>query len=138
MPTQEATTEYHLREHTALRNEIDELVREARTLERWALVAAGGVVVWLYSNHDVSLPAGAYWVPFLLAAACAIRVFHYQINLRHAVAYSKKIEEHFCTVDAVEGWNHFVDGARRNKYSIPSVIFWGLFIVLTALFAVIH
>ena len=91
MPTQEAATEYHLREHTALRNEIDELVREARTLERWALVAAGGVIVWLYSNRDVSLPVGVYWVPFLLAVACAIRVVHYQRNLRHAVAYSKKL-----------------------------------------------
>jgi hypothetical protein len=138
MNTVEATTEFHLKEYEALRVEIDGLLNEARTLERWVLLSIGPVVVWLYSHPDIPLPAGAYWVPFLLASACAVRVRHFQMNVGHAVAYSRELEQFFCSSDSPEGWNHFVDRVRHPKYSVPSVVFWCLLVGLTALFGAFH
>ena len=140
-PTFDQSIEYYLKEHSALREEINELIKDSRTLERWALVSIGAILVWLFSNQQTPYKFWAYWIPFLLSAFCAIRVLFYQSNLGHAVSYSMKLEKLFCTIDGLEGSNHYVEKARSQqwcKYSIPSIVFWSALTGIMAAFAYFH
>lgn len=140
-PNFDQTIEYYLKEHYALRDEINELIKDARSLEKWVLISVGGILMWLFSNQQLAYKFLAFWVPFVLCLFCGFRVFFYQINLKHAVAYSMKLEKLFCTIDGLEGWNHYVEKARSQqwcKYSIPSIVFWCALTVLMAVFAYFH
>jgi hypothetical protein len=140
-PTFDQSIGYYLKEHSALRDEINELIKDARSLERWVLISIGGILIWLFSNQQLADKFLAFWVPAGLCLFCGIRVFFYQINLKHAVAYSMKLEKLFCTIDGLEGWNHYVENARSQKwckYSIPSIVFWSALTGIMVIFACFH
>ncbi len=106
-----ASDEIRIAEYEALRTEIATAVGEARTLERYALVAIGGIYAW-YATKGAGLDEAAWWVPVVLVVMASLRSLALQAAIAHLGGYLWEVEKEHLT-RAPAGWEHH----RREKFS---------------------
>lgn len=126
--------EFHLKEHQTLRNEISDSVKELRTIERYVIVGIGGVWVWLITHPGIPLAALAWWIPFVLAVAGAIRGLALTVVIKRAAEYIRLIENKIERYEGLLGWEAWIK-TRRKLVICSSIAFWIVLVVTTAFVA---
>lgn len=121
--------DFYLKEYQALRNEIENMLSDSRSLERNVVFAVGATWAWL-ATHSDKVPKAIWWLPVFLSALGAFRSWALLKTFGIFSDYIKKIEEVFC-VDGIEGWETF-SGPRKHWISKTGKYFWAA-LVFTSL-----
>jgi len=107
--------DFHRAEFDALRKEIDAAVQEARALDRYALVAVGGIFAWL-AIHAARVPSLAWWIPVLLAFLGFLRSMALLYSINRAGEYIWTLEAALCSAPPL-GWQHYLWSGRAPESS---------------------
>ncbi len=119
-----------LREHEAVRAELDEAVRETRVLEHYALFVAGAIWSWVASIGEGTHPL-LPWLPLLLILFLAFRAFVLTMHIDDLAKYLMKIEQKF-ELSAGLGFEiYFQDRGKAKRFS--AYVFWCLLLVASTL-----
>jgi hypothetical protein len=128
--------DFALQEHSELRAEIRDLIKDSRTLERNVIVGIG--VVWGFLA--LHIPSGwdrwAWWVPVLFAVLGSLRTFGMTRAFRQYGAYLKHVETAFFGADDIEGWENFLLKDGRRALGPTTLLFWILLLLMTAAVAI--
>jgi hypothetical protein len=131
----EKSAEFHLKEYEGLRREINFNEKEARALERYIVVAIGGILTWLASMPKID--RWIWCVPCLLAVLGAVRAFGVNQTWDVYHRYILKLENAFTDADAPGGWEHFLEKEETHNAK-GAVLFWALLIFSAGAVAVLR
>jgi hypothetical protein len=126
---------FFLSEYACLRKEIELLLDDYRSLERYAVVAIGVTWGWLI---DKKTPVWTFTIPCLFAILGAVRAYGIHKAFGELRRYVRTIEAAFLTKDGPLGWEHFHErtGSVKGAY-----LFWSALILSTiglAIFVYFH
>ncbi|MGI9487695.1 MAG: hypothetical protein ACR2RF_17815 [Geminicoccaceae bacterium] len=115
-----------LREHEAVRTELDEAVRETRVLERYALLVTGAIWSWAMSI-DNEFYSWLAWLPLLLILFLAFRAFVLTMHIDDLARYLMKIEKKFELSGGLGFETYFQDRGKVKRFS--AYAFWCLLLI---------
>jgi hypothetical protein len=124
--------EFHLMEYECLRREIEVVLQDTRSLEKYIVVAIGAIWAWL---HSIKTADWMWCIPCLFAILGAIRAFGINKSFGVFHMYILKLEEAYVKTGAPEGWEHFIE-KHDTGYGKGSVLFWTLLILATIVVAI--
>ena len=139
MPTdqyRDRSADFALQEHSELRAEIRDQLREARSLERNILIAIG--VVWAFlASHPIH-DRWPWWFPVLLAALGSYRSYALHKIFRQQAKYLLRIEVLLANPDngGANGWEHFLVNEPR-AWTLTTLIYWALILIATIIVALL-
>lgn len=133
----EQTADFHLKEYDSLRQEIVSSVEEGRRLERYALVIASGVWVWLLTHPHIQLPLITWWIPFLFTCLGGIRAYTQLKNIQLMAEYIQILETMFCRNDEANGWQTYLLTKHRTdpdklRFRQSAIVYWATLFLVTA------
>jgi hypothetical protein len=118
---------FFLDEYTALRKEIEIFLSEARSLERYTIIACGLIWGWLITNRNSNW---VLWsIPAALTAVSFIRGLAVRRHFADLKRYIKKTEDHF----DVKGWEHRPPSWLHLSIGVTELLISSLLFVLSVL-----
>lgn len=143
LPLIKEQKEHVLREWEKLNTELEKLLAETRSREKYSITILAGVASWALLHEKTAkepLPDDALriisWIPIISTALFAISVLALYFNILWIGDYLKKIETYFLGKnDYGFGWEN--DFKKTNKWHLfvwTTVIIWAVQIVLAILF----
>lgn len=124
--------EFHLKEYECLRREIEVILQDTRSLEKYIVVTIGAIWAWL---HSIKSADWMWCIPCVFAILGATRAFGINKSFEVFHAYILKLEESFSKTGTPEGWEHFLE-THDTGFSKGSVLFWVLLILSTIIVAI--
>src|SRR5262245_41875510 len=126
--------DFLLKEFERLRVEMDESVKETRSLERNAVIASGAIWAWALVHPRV-IPGVSFYVllsiPTIIVALSALRAWALQ---RHIIAMSKylaNVEKAFILPPCL-GWERrFDESTEKTIKSLSAFLFWAILLLFT-------
>ena len=117
---------FHLQEHSLLRNEILEIVRDIRTMQRALAAGLGLYFAWFFSNAEdlrAIILTVAVWLPFLVCVLFRVNMGKRVEALRTTAQYLQRVESRYADPE-LEGWeNHLVE-TRRDDCEANMALPW--------------
>ncbi len=130
--SEEWNEEFLRKEFELVRHEMDESVKESRSLERYALTLTGGIWAWLAvskAEYHISFPAAA-WLPALLVAFFFFRAAVISQHVKDIGDHLIEIEKAFQVPETL-GWEQMYKKCY-GKFKRASVyIFWFILLLVT-------
>lgn len=118
------TQEFVLAEYSAIRSELEEAVRETRSLERFALIALGTIWSWVLASAKPGREL-VLWLPALLIAFLGFRASELIKHIEFIGSYLAKVEATFSLPHGLGFEQNFlprVHDKRRTTYLFWSVL----------------
>jgi len=111
------------KEFEALRKQVDQMLGEMLTTERWLVVTCAAIWSWLSLNQGARPPTLFYWAPAILCLLCGLRVLGIHFTVLRIGRYIRQLEMLLYSSHK-RGWEH--SAARRNllALSIGGYLFW--------------
>ena len=132
------TTDFHMQEHSLLRNRVEEQIKAIHDLERYSV---GGIVLvfaWLSTSHAQLGDAQYVW--FLPPVFCGLAWYRAGAlgkKLGRLAEYIQILEAHLLSESTrVVGWETFMAKERPTGEKASRKIFWACLFVLTLVFSV--
>ena len=129
----EMKEQFLLQEAAATRELIRTSIAEARTLERYCLVATAGVWTWLLTKAQSETVSLGYWIPLAVACLALIRVAALYFDVGRAAKYLRDVEIVFLKGEVPEGWETRVNPTDKTRLPIAAGLFWALLLLATLL-----
>ena len=108
----ETQREFLLKEHDALRREVEATLSEQENLTRNVPVAAGAITAWLCTQHMLqSWGYVAWYIPAAVLTFGALRAAIIGGIFTEISEYLRGVEDEFHLPSDARGWEHF----RRDK-----------------------
>jgi hypothetical protein len=120
--------EFCLKEYEALRKEVEWLLQDYRTLERYAIVAVGVSWAWLF-HEQKTVPVWAWWFPVLFAVLGGVRAYGILKAFKALGKYLKTVEDFFYKEGGPSGWEH--REKKGSSTSLAAGTFWAILIAAT-------
>ena len=128
-----------MEEYRSLRGQLDDEVKEARDLERYALIGIGLIFSWLASlENPTPMVTPAWLFPPLLAIMGWVRARSIMRHIDQVAGYVRKIEAHvYGAGGEIIGWETTVAQSKK-AHSSPGLaasqrLFWQVVIVFSLL-----
>ncbi len=138
-PSQE---DYLLRESNKLNSEVEKLLEETRSREKYSLTIIAAVAVWIFTNAsetDVLLLRMVSLIPILTTILFGFSVKYLYKNIKWTGIYLKRIEDYFLggardDKDNLWGWEKYFDSEnKKGKFVRVTVVSWILQLLLAVL-----
>jgi hypothetical protein len=135
--------EHVIREWEKLNKELEKLMAETRSREKFSITIIAGVASWaLVHAHTATepLPPDALyiisWIPLISTLLFAISVFTLYRNIIWIGDYLAKIEDYFLgDNDFSFGWEkYFTKTNKRHLFVGTTIIIWAVQLVFAILF----
>jgi hypothetical protein len=127
--------EFLLKEFERLRIEIDDSVKETRTLERNAVISSGAIWAWALVNSGNVKGASLYillWLPVIIVAFSMFRAWALHRHLWAMGEYLAEVAKAFVLPLGL-GWEQrFAQSTDKTK-SQSATVFWIILLFITAL-----
>ena len=127
--------EFLLKEFERLRIEIDDSVKETRTLERNAVISSGAIWAWALVKTGTVTGASLYillWLPVVIVSFSAFRAWALHRHLLSMGKYLAEVEKAFVLPGGL-GWEQrFAQSTGKTK-SLSATVFWVCLLFITAL-----
>lgn len=129
VPANNQTTDFLIKEYESLRTEMNEAVKETRTIERHAVIAIGIIWSWLALTENAPYRQ-LIWLPLIIVLFSAYRAYGLTAHIDTIAKYLTKIESFFITLDDDLGFelNH---SAALTAKRFSAYIFWILLCAMT-------
>jgi len=113
----EAQREFLLREHEALRREVEATLSEQESLTRIVPVGAGAITAWLFT-HPILQSWGyiAWYIPAAVLTFGALRAAIIGGIFVELSEYLRGVEDEFHLPSRAPGWEHFRDQKRKGWF----------------------
>jgi hypothetical protein len=125
-------TDFHKEEYQSLRKEIEASVREARDLEKYALLATAAVWTWLAAKGRHVTNPQFNWIPAVIVILAIVRSVALLLSIRKIAAYIQTVEAEFAC-HPPKGWETFVGNPRDHSIWMSSAVFWLCLLIATCL-----
>ena len=96
-------------EYRSLRGQIDYLIRDITSLERWAVIVSGALWSWL-ATRGSDLPLPTYWCPLAMTFLFGLRALGLYTQIDTTGRYLRDLEG--CLPRGAPRWEHFL---QKNK-----------------------
>ncbi len=121
--------EFLRKEFELVRHEMDESVKESRSLERYALTLTGGIWAWLAVNsQEHPVHPYAVWLPLLLVFLFFLRAVALYLHTNDIADHLKDTEKLAFNVPFHLGWEQ----KFKEKGKFKRATFWLFWILLLA------
>lgn len=124
------TPDFLLQEYEAIRREMDQAVTETRTLERYALVAVGGIWSWIVAKGEPQYDA-LKWLPALLVVFLAFRALVLTKHVDFIANYLTEVEKSFALPERLGFETRFKHHGTLKRLS--AYIFWLLLFLVSVI-----
>src|SRR5579859_1038467 len=140
--------DYLKKEYDKLNKEIEKLLDETRSREKYGLTILAGVATWIYTEltkPHASVPLTIKFVgciPVVIIAIYGVSVYYLYQNIKWIGQYLSTIEEHFLTgyVDGLGrtfGWEaYFNREGRKRKFVTVTYCSWIVQVILSIILAI--
>jgi hypothetical protein len=126
--------EYLTSEVAKLNNEVEKLLAETRSREKYSLTILAAVSVWVFTNlnaHNATLLKAVSFIPLVTTLVYGISVKYLYDNIKWIGIYLRRIEDHFLG-DAKDnqgpwGWEKYFDSENKKLKFIR--VTWGIWIL---------
>lgn len=125
-------TEFHKLEYESLRKEIESSVKEARQLEKYALVVAAAVWTWLAKDGSNVAHPSFYWIPAIFVLFGIVRSIALLLVIKKIAKYLETVERVFASNPPM-GWETFVTNPRDYTIALSSAFFWLALLLVTCI-----
>ena len=122
--------DFRLKEYEAVRREMDEAVKETRTLERYALVAVGAIWSWIVASRKPEYVV-LMWLPALLVGFLAFRALLLTNHVTFIANYIIEIEKLFALPDLPGFETRFKGKGTLKRCS--AYFFWLLLVLVSVI-----
>ena len=144
--------EYLKKEFDKLNTELQTLLNETRTRERYSLTIIAGIATWIFTSmykieeNDQAVSHTLYkaisFIPIITTLLYAISVWLIYKNIKWIGRYLKRIENHFLSnssgqKDKSWGWEEYFDSENKKSLFVNVTIGIWCFQLLLALSIVI-
>jgi len=128
----ERWSEFLLKEFELLRNELDESVKEARAIERYALVTTGAIWSWVVAQtEETTIYQPLVWLPAILVLFFAFRALGLSVHVRDIGKHLAEIEQAFHLPEDL-GWEQLYEKKYHGTPKRISVyVFWAGLLIAT-------
>lgn len=125
----ENASEYRLEELRILKKEIENAIGETRLIERYALVACGGIWAWLAGNPPTASEEPAiWWLPVLIALLGGMRAAGLVHEVRITGSYLLELEQKY--LGKPGGWEAYLRSQRRYGVAANGAVYWATLVVV--------
>lgn len=135
-PITSRNEELLLKEAEQLRNLYLESVKEIGALERYALIATGGIWTWGVTNSDATYVPLLAWIPLVLQLLFGLRTFGIYREMVWIWDYVSAIERAMETPKHL-GWGSQKQKRKRGLRIVTGFAFWIVLPLVTILVAVL-
>jgi hypothetical protein len=119
--------DFYLLEYKALRSEIENMLKDARSVERNVALSVGAIWAWLAVQPTAVVPKQVWLLPVLLVVLGAYRSSALLKTFGVMSLYIQKMEKRFCD-NEIEGWENF-SNPRRAWMSKSGGALWAVLLV---------
>ena len=132
--------EDHLKkEYDKLNKEIENLLAEIRSRERYSLTIIAGISAWVFTNlckTNGLLILAVSIIPFMTTLAYGVSVKYLYKNINWIGLYLRKIEDHFLEEFKDKngfpfGWEKYFDTVNKKEYVNVTKGIWFFQILMT-------
>lgn len=121
-------TAYINAEYGKLNNELESILKEIRSREKYSLTIVAAVAVWLFENYsgtDHYILLAASFIPVITTLIYGISVLALSTNISWIREYLTCIENQFLEEPNKFGWERFFKKKNKVKfYSKTSFVMW--------------
>jgi hypothetical protein len=137
-PSQES---YLKSEVEKLNKELEKLLEETRSREKYSLTIIAGIAAWVFTNlsfpKDLLIIKAVSCIPLITTLIYGISVRFLYENILWIGIYLRKIEDHFLK-DSIEfGWEKFLTVENKKRKFVRTTTGIWIFQLLLAIFLVI-
>src|SRR5664280_2732559 len=130
--------DFYKSQYEGLRREVELNLTQARSVERYAAIAAGVVWAWLATNGT---PAGYGWcwfIPVVFPILGALRSYAIHGHYGLIGSYLRLLEKHVCDPN-LPGWETFLknpqeyadDAPSKRRHKVYRFVYWAVLLVAT-------
>jgi hypothetical protein len=124
------TAEFLYKQYAHVRSELDEAVKETRTLERYAILITGGIWGWYFTRNPTTLIFLSLWLPFFINMLIFVRVWSLYKHILRTSQFILNTEEFFQISNRL-GWEQFLIAHPSNIQAGSAWLIWGSLISMT-------
>lgn len=147
IPLSPSQEDYLKKEADKLNSEIEILLGETRSREKYSLTIIAGVAVWIFTHlcdTNIKLLQAISCIPIITTLVYGISVRYIYDNIKWIGTYLKRIEDYFLGIvknsnENIWGWEkYFNTENRKRKFVNVTLVSWILQLLLAiALFTVV-
>lgn len=121
--------EHIVREWDKLNKEIEKLLDETRSREKYSITIIAGVATWVLTNKNCEYTA-AYkivsFIPIITTFLFGLSVLFLYLNILWISKYLTKIENYFLYKHPNKfGWeNHFMSENKWHNFVVITIVMW--------------
>ena len=124
--------DYLKKEYDKLNKEIENLLTEIRSRERYSLTIIAGISAWVFTNlckTNGLLITAVSFIPLLTTLAYGISVKYLYKNINWIGLYLRKIEDHFMEEFKDKngftfGWENYFDTVNKKEFVTVTKGIW--------------
>lgn len=124
--------EITIKEMEYVRNVCDERINQTRILERYSLLATGGIWSWCATNVEAPEVTLLKWMPAIITFLFGMRAWGYAKAIISAKDYLSILEKSMALPDEI-GWEKYLTQNQEPRLAITAYLFWGILQSLTIL-----
>jgi hypothetical protein len=126
--------DFYFLEYKALRSEIENMLKDARSVERNVVLSVGAIWAWLAVQPKADVPKQVWLLPVFLVVLGAYRSSALLKTFGVMSLYIQKIEKRFCN-EEIEGWETF-SLPRKVWISRSGVALWVVLLITSTCVAI--
>lgn len=129
--------EFTMKEIEYVRNAYEERINQTRTLERYSLLATGGIWSWCATNIESPEVALLKWMPAIITFLFGMRAWGSAKAIYATKDYLLRLETYLALPEEI-GWGKYLTKNQEPRFAITAYIFWGVLQTLTILIPVLY
>lgn len=129
--------EYILKESEHVRKIYDARVVQTRILERYALIATGGIWSWCATHVDSPEVRLLKWMPAIITFLFGIRAWGNSKAIQAARDYLENIENYISLPENL-GWGKYIKNNQEPRLALTAYLFWAILQILTVLIPIFY
>lgn len=132
-----AHIDYVLKECDHIRKSYDDRVDQTRMLERYSLLATGGIWSWCATHPEFPEVALLKWMPAIITFLFGIRAWGNAKAISATRNYLARIERHLALPEDL-GWGRYLEKHQEPRLAMTAYLFWAILQLLTILVPVLY
>jgi len=129
--------EYIIKETEHVRKAYDDRIDQTRMLERYSLIATGGIWSWCATNAQSPEVALLKWMPAIITFLFGIRAWGNAKAIDATRDYLYKIENYISLPEEI-GWGKYLKNNQEPRLAMTAYLFWGILQLLTILIPIFY
>jgi hypothetical protein len=129
--------EYVLNECAHVRKSYDDRVNQTRALERYSIIATGGIWSWCATNPGSPEVALLKWMPAIITFLFGIRAWGNAKAIAATRNYLALVEQHLALPGNI-GWGRYLEKHQEPRLAMTAYLFWAILQILTILVPILY